>query len=176
MDDREFDRVARAVAAGRTRRAVVRTLAGGAAGGLLALLGRGEAGANACRGTGKTCKRGRQCCSGNCAPPPSGGGSTGGSKSICCAAGQERHAATGACCTRTCAGKACGADDGCGGVCQTGSCNGVCCGENCCAEGQICNYTFLQCTGCVGEGAFCDVRFTGCCAGFVCSDNVCVPA
>ena len=55
------------------------------------------------------------------------------------------------CCQPSCAGKACGADDGCGNACQSGSCPpnatckaGVClcdhlsCGTSCCASGQVC--------------------------------------
>jgi hypothetical protein len=55
------------------------------------------------------------------------------------------------CCQPQCAGKACGAPDGCGGKCQSGTCpvnatcqSGACvctvlaCGASCCAAGQVC--------------------------------------
>ena len=69
MDGDRFDALARSLATPRSRRAVVRVVAGSAAGGLLALVGAGRAGADPCKGTGKECKKGIQCCSGSCAPP-----------------------------------------------------------------------------------------------------------
>ena len=45
MDGQGFDRLARATAAGRSRHAVIKALAGAAAGGLLAALGGRGAGA-----------------------------------------------------------------------------------------------------------------------------------
>jgi hypothetical protein len=50
-----------------------------------------------------------------------------------------------ACCQPSCSGKACGADDGCGGTCQTGRCQ----------SGQVC--TAGKCK--------CDPACTGCCYG-----------
>lgn len=57
------------------------------------------------------------------------------------------------CCAPSCTNKVCGADNGCGAACQTGSCAGanrscqqgscvcdfVACGSSCCAQGEVCN-------------------------------------
>ncbi|MCB9558158.1 MAG: PQQ-like beta-propeller repeat protein [Deltaproteobacteria bacterium] len=70
--------------------------------------------------------------------------------STCCAQGATCH--NSACCQASCAGKACGADDGCGGKCPSGSCadpNASCqagscaclyqsCGSLCCPDGDVC--------------------------------------
>src|SRR5690242_92327 len=67
MDHDRFDDLTRALATTRSRRQFLKTLAGGAAGGLLALLGVGEAVADdLCKPLGKKCKKSKQCCSGNC--------------------------------------------------------------------------------------------------------------
>ena len=60
-----------------------------------------------CGGTGAPCSDGlaqQHCVSGVCCGF--------GLQAQCCAVGQECHAETDACCTRSCAGKACGEDDG----------------------------------------------------------------
>jgi hypothetical protein len=112
MDGASFDRMARELAAGRTRRNVIKGL-GAAALGALGLAGAGRrAGADECKGTGKACSKGSQCCSGNCAPAPDKG-SVAGSGSICCAAGQGNCG--GACADLTTITN-CGA---CGTVCPT---------------------------------------------------------
>ena len=67
MDSNRFDDLTRTLATTTTRRGFLKTLAGGAAGGLLALLGVGEAAADDCKRNGKACKKDKQCCSGNCA-------------------------------------------------------------------------------------------------------------
>ena len=68
METKQFDTLARAVGTGATRRLVVRTLAGGALGGLL--IGPRAPGAGAtqfpCRHRGDRCQDGTQCCSGIC--------------------------------------------------------------------------------------------------------------
>ena len=66
MDQDRFENLTRALATATTRRQALKTLAGGAAGGLLALLGMGEASAAGCQKTGKKCKAHKECCSGNC--------------------------------------------------------------------------------------------------------------
>ena len=67
MDQDRFDDLTRALASTTSRRTVLKTLAGSAAGGLLALLGVHEAAADdTCKPTGKKCRKGAQCCSGNC--------------------------------------------------------------------------------------------------------------
>jgi len=67
MDPHPFDDLTRALATTASRRQFLKTLAGGAAGGLLAFLSIGEAAADPCKRNGKPCKKHSQCCSGNCA-------------------------------------------------------------------------------------------------------------
>ncbi|MFK8001310.1 MAG: hypothetical protein AB8H86_17070 [Polyangiales bacterium] len=83
-------------------------------------------------------------------------------------------------CEPSCAGRACGEDDGCGDSCTT------------CPAGQTCNTSSEQCenTGCVsqcegracGEDDGCGASCTGCPAGQTCNvaerqcEEVCVPS
>src|SRR3712207_109816 len=63
MDQNRFDDLTRALATTTTRRGFLKTLAGGAAGGLLAFLGVGEAAADdTCKPIGKKCRKTSQCC------------------------------------------------------------------------------------------------------------------
>ena len=62
MDDQRFDSLARSLVGVSSRRSVVRGLAGGACGGLFALLGLREAAA--CRGFKAPCKKTGDCCDG----------------------------------------------------------------------------------------------------------------
>ncbi len=76
MDSQRFDDLSRTLATARSRRGALKTLAGGALGGLLGLVGVREAAA-ACRAPKKPCEKGRQCCTkrckrGKCAPCPGG--------------------------------------------------------------------------------------------------------
>ncbi len=97
MDHDRFDDLTRALASTTSRRTVLKTLAGSAAGGLLAMLGVGDTAAApvGCKASGKSCKRGDQCCSGVCVngvcvTPPSCGhsaGLNGGCKGACTSAG-----------------------------------------------------------------------------------------
>ena len=101
MDGRRFDDLTRSVA---TRRSVVKSLAGGVAGGLLALVGRGHVAADGCKAAGKRCKKGSQCCSGVC-EPESDSRSTAHSESVCaaaCAHGQVSDGAGGCTCAAPC--------------------------------------------------------------------------
>jgi hypothetical protein len=66
MDYNRFDDLTRTLATTTSRRGFLKTLAGGAAGGMLALLGIGEAAAKDCTKTGKKCKDNKECCSGLC--------------------------------------------------------------------------------------------------------------
>ncbi len=67
MNQDRFDDLARTLASTTSRRTVLKTLAGSAAGGLLALLGVGEVAADdTCKPAGKKCNKHAQCCSGNC--------------------------------------------------------------------------------------------------------------
>ena len=68
MNDERFDALTRTLAAGVSRRQVLKYLGGSLTGGLLAFLGVREAAADApgCKRNGKTCRRDDQCCSGAC--------------------------------------------------------------------------------------------------------------
>ncbi|MCB9558413.1 MAG: hypothetical protein H6707_20020 [Deltaproteobacteria bacterium] len=76
--------------------------------------------------------------------------------SDCCAAGTTCF--SGACCTPDCSNKACGADDGCGGTCPTGSCadplqactSGRCgCLHQACLSGCCDRHEYCASSGCV---------------------------
>lgn len=74
MDDRRFDDVSRALAAGASRRQTLKALLGGSAAGLAVLLGRREAAAgpnrgvsrSACCTVGPRCRPGLECFRGIC--------------------------------------------------------------------------------------------------------------
>lgn len=123
-----------------------------------------------------SCQAGNCCGNADCTPPTTCGG--GGVAFVCG-------------CTPNCAGKACGADDGCGGICQTGSCPtcqscvaGVClnadsdnrCATTCCdgeccpVSGHVCGNLYQAGVGCCfpnGTPNVCtaDNYVTVCCAG-----------
>ncbi len=96
----------------------------------------------------------------------------------CCANGEECVA--GVCeviCEADCSEAECGGDDGCGGLCLTGSCsdgwsncyNGVCaceyttCGETCCGPAQICQGgACCEPVTCGDVGAECGLIDNGC--------------
>jgi hypothetical protein len=67
-------------------------------------------------------------------------------------------------CVPTCEGKQCGADDGCKGICQTGSC----------PAGQSCNAGKCMSPVCSSAGKPCFNSPTGqCCPGLRCNDGIC---
>ncbi len=69
VDDRSFDDLAKAVGAGTPRRTVLKTLAGGALGVVIASIGAGEALASTRkRSIGNICARDADCLAGNCVP------------------------------------------------------------------------------------------------------------
>ena len=65
MDSKRFDEITKELTTSTDRRTVLKRLAGGALGGLLALRGAEEAAA-ACKANNKECTRDGQCCSLNC--------------------------------------------------------------------------------------------------------------
>ncbi len=66
MDHSRFDDLTRALATTHSRRQFLKTFAAGAAGGLLAALGGGQAAAKPCKKLGKRCSTYLDCCSGVC--------------------------------------------------------------------------------------------------------------
>jgi hypothetical protein len=111
---------------------------------------------------GKKCNKDAQCLSRNCV-------------------GATARGATGRCqCLSTCVGKACGADNGCGSKCQTGSCADATCQT--CSAGMCVNATG-SCTTAGGTSGTCDqgtcqptcVPAGGGCtgAGQCCGNHVC---
>ncbi len=68
MDGQQFDELTRALATGRSRRAVLRSLLGGVGAGALALLGGPAHAAPQLKRNGRRCKSSSQCASGYCDP------------------------------------------------------------------------------------------------------------
>ncbi len=202
MDDRRFDHLSRALASGRSRRQVLKSLLGFGAATVAGGLGSGSA--NAARrptptpkpatcpglqvssGSGCVCPEGRSVCGPDCCDTPA----------ACC---------DNACCPdgTVCIGEelCCPAEAMCGGVCcLNGRCfGGVCCdaafvcGDTCCnapgfqccdssckqccsdahcASTEYCSVTGVCAPGC-NEDSDCAHLSTGCIAG-VCLDNACV--
>jgi hypothetical protein len=133
MDHERFDDLTRALATTTSRRQFLKTLAGSAAGGLLALLGIGEAAADdTCKPIGKKCRKNAQCCSGNCAEgkcaPCKDPGVACSSDSECC---------SGACCLTASGEKFC--CDRPDGICCPPGSDALCCsaGQVCCHDASI---------------------------------------
>jgi hypothetical protein len=162
-------------------------------------------------GTG-TCTAGQGCVAGTCTScnpacsglecGPDGCGGTCGK----CAAGKVCTSGKCQTCTASCSGKQCGEDDGCGGICQTGTCAGGgtcsagacigvcipnCAGKNCgsdgcggtcgtCAEGMTCSAAgACQCKStCATTGYLCGSDGCGGICGTACTGATptCVPA
>ena len=140
MDESRFDALTRALTAARSRRRLARLLSGLAVSGPLALLGIDQTEA---KGKKKKKRKKGSPPAPSPSPPPLAG------------------------CTGSCAGKVCGAGDGCSNPCQTGSC----------ADGKTC-----QSGQCVSSGCPAGTRDCGaagcqeCCYGQAGSDNQCCPA
>ena len=125
MNQDRFDDLTRTLASTTSRRTVLKTLAGSAAGGLLAFLGLGEAAADdTCKPLGKKCNKSSQCCSGGCV------------NNVCTCIPDNVAA---------CAGRECGtATNNCG---QTVSC-GTCLDDQPCDDG-VCVTTQMAAMTCV---------------------------
>jgi hypothetical protein len=157
MDAKQFDSVARVVGQGTGRRQLLAGLVGAMLAGSLGRATVTAKGKQRHRVTaqddtpkpnGKKCTKNAQCRSLNCV------GATG-------------RGATGVCqCLSTCDGQACGADDGCGGKCQTGSCPNATCAT--CHAGQCVNVTG-NCTTAGGYPATCN-------QGTCCTEGTCTGA
>jgi len=166
MDAGQFDRLAKVLSSGATRRRLVTGLGSTI---LTGLIGVPDAAAKRKRHVSASTKKCRQVgapCEGNQAE-------------TCCAGlacvtsdrGSARRctpcAAEGASCA---GGEAC-----CGGVCcrdelidPVGTCcasRDRCCGRDCCTEGEVCDQRFLMCVPCQKEEDFCQVPFCNCCPG-----------
>lgn len=117
-----------------------------------------------------TCCDGGTCQDGHCCE--NDGDDCDGFDDLCCSG--TCHPTTQTCCTRDCTGKACGADDGCGGVCQTGTCDG----NGVCQDGEcVCvpNCSPVRCGVDDGCGGTCPLGpgYAACCNGFVCASHCC---
>ncbi|CAA9582940.1 MAG: hypothetical protein AVDCRST_MAG59-5037 [uncultured Thermomicrobiales bacterium] len=183
MDDRRFDELACSVAGTPSRRGLVRALASAAAGGLLAVVGRGdEALAAGCQNDGDcrachrcqrkkgekrgrcvgTCRNGQVCCAGRCGKP---GPECCTSRADCGAEGgcMRCQIQTGRCEPepdgRECAGcKRCK-----GGACTEDDpellCDGVCCGEGkVCTDDGCCPVNRVSGRRCCAEEELCGDR------------------
>jgi hypothetical protein len=116
MDDKQFDRVARVVGEGIPRRRLLSGLLGAV---LAGSLGRA---ATSAKGKRQHHGRRRGKVQANAGPTPKPNGSKCAKNSQCqsghCCGSRSNRI----CQVPSCDGKACGADDGCGGTCQTGTC------------------------------------------------------
>ena len=158
MDDRRFDDLVRSVAGTPSRRGLIRVLAGAVAGGLLAVVGRGdEAAAAGCKNDGDcrpchrcnrkrgekrgrcvtTCRDGKVCCDGRCQTPGPG---------TCCTRGEHCGPDSGCMSCQIATGRCEPKPDGreCAGCkrCKGGSCTesdpDLLCDGVCCGEGKVC--------------------------------------
>jgi hypothetical protein len=126
MDGQTFDRIAKMLAEGRSRRSVARALAGGAAGGALVLLG-GTAGAvGRCKTVGQACKTREDCC-----PGPTRNGNV-----ICTTTGGNQKTCECANAADPCGGFCCDQ----GQFCEAGSC------VPCRGGGFGCDFDFECCS------------------------------
>jgi hypothetical protein len=180
VDVEQFDRVAKAIGRGNSRRRLLAGLLGVA---LAAPFARLEAdarpkgkrrsqvaAADECKRDGKTCKKNSQCCSNNCARG-TGGGSTGHSEGVCAPACQTA-ADCGDPCAVSCVQGTCtntpslgaGAACGTGRVCSGGACTG----NGVCTTGDFSNF------GCGGAGCglFASACLTDSEGAFICAGNI----
>lgn len=153
MDDHRFDNLARTLATGLSRRGALRSLAGGAAGLLLAGLARDDAAARCVRIKDR-CRRGDTCC----------GGARCRSRRCRC---KHDIACSGKCCPKA---KTCHAVE-----CHDGQClqraveDGTACGEGRCRRGRCkCSDGAIAC-----GGVCCDVPDNPCLRA-VCDGTTCV--
>ena len=204
MDADRFDAIARTL--GTTRRSTLHLLAGGALGGLLALLGHGEATA-ACRQVGKPCTRSGQCCTGarckrgKCRCKTTHVPCVGTTSTICCLNGADCVLLFGSpICTfgSKLPGTTC--DPALPGECRTGQCgcrqanppdDCTCRDADCAVPGRLCESTADCCrdhcglasdtcggsTRCCGlEGASCTNDCDCCSLSRVCRGGTCCVA
>ena len=165
MDQERFDTLTRTLAAGLSRRGVLRTLSAVAAGGVAAVVGGGNVAEGKCKkknrcGKGKhrtCCKNGKICIKGECvtACEPDCANKCGGVSDGC----------TGTCdnacaCEPDCANKCGGVSDGCDGTCDNAccvpDCKGFCDGRNdgCGGTCDACSYP-CGCQTSAGGVKFC---------------------
>jgi hypothetical protein len=190
MDDRRFDDLTRRLASGNSRRQVLKTMAGGALGGLAGALGLGRAGAAGCN-TDAECARGETCDSatGRCLRRGGGNGRPANQNQT-----QSQSVGIAAACTsdvecapnETCVDFVCIPRGG-GGQCVRGSTctsDATCCGgEVCDTLNQVCVSAGGPCTNdtgtcfdsldCCGNeecvGGLCQQTAGGCAPGAVCA-------
>ncbi len=151
MDGQRFDAVTRALAAGTSRRAVLRTALGGMGAGLLALVGVADAGAASKRNCAKACKqrfgpgRARGQCISACARGTDGGN------------GESRPCGSNVCGSgEYCCNESCGICAPIGGACTEQFCGEPCGDAVCGAEEYCCN---VSCGICAPIGGGCTQQF-----------------
>ncbi len=152
MDGQRFDAVTKALAAGTSRRAVLRTALGGMGAGLLALVGVADAGAASKRSCAKACKqrfrpgRARGQCISACARGNGGGnGESTPCGSNVCGAGEF------------CCNESCGICAPIGGGCTEQFCGGEPCGDAVCGPEEFCCNP--SCGICAPMGGVCTQQF-----------------
>ena len=155
MDPRDFDRLARTLDEGQSRRRALRALAGGALGLAAASLGFDKTSAAAKRSVGNACRLNGDCASGLCQRQ-------GPSRAICA-------------CSATSEGATCP-----GGVCHEQACcapdaKATTCGTLCGPQTNNCGQSVECGACCIPNGGYCDItNFLECCskACLISSDNV----
>jgi hypothetical protein len=127
MDQNAFDDLTRALARGTSRRQALKLLGGSLAGGLLAVLGVGEAAADdTCKPIGKKCKKNSQCCSGNCA------------NGTCAPTCPSANVCGSTCLTAPCDANQCLTCDPTSGTCASNCTSDQTCSNGvCCASGKV---------------------------------------
>lgn len=172
MDEHRFDNLTRSLGRAGSRRSVLKVLASGMTGGLLALVGRQQSDAFICRQTGVLCGKDAQCCSGLCDDTthrclcPSGTVDCEGTCQECCTADDcsEQTCMTVACDSGSCAYSpipgCCTSDDQCDdeNPCTTDTCD---------QASNTCTHTA------VGDNTKCGE--TGVCCHGTCTDATASP-
>jgi len=200
MDGNRFDELTRGLADGRTRRAVLKAMAGGVVAGIASVFNSGDpVAAASCRKATEICRKNGDCCSNKCGPPDF----TGRSRCVC-VTGTDCPRPSNGCKAATCINGVCGQTDACTGgqICfqngcctpaspevtclnqcgnvinncgQTVACDPCCTANdgNCSTNAECCGVCIDgTCTDAAGPGEICDAT-DDCQSGLTCCDGVC---
>jgi hypothetical protein len=192
LNDLKFDEATKLLSTTTSRRQALKLMMTTGAGGVLALVGAGGAGAIApgrCRKNGTTCRQNIECCSEYCDPA---------TLQCACTPGAEVCPSTGACVpactgtqvfnTQTCKCECPSGTTACGDTCctSTQTCtSGTCCqnptscfDQNDCCPNYFCSGLTTKgvgvCAPCLNQ--VCSTKTgSGCCPGYVCVKGLCLP-
>lgn len=192
MEVNRFDELARLIGRARSRRQVLRAVAGGFAGavaldGARSTIASGDGSTSTCAELGTVCSSTSSCCEGVCS----------GNRCVLCAVDTDCPGAD-VCVDNECVPAACDGESGCGPnqVCCDGTCAlGDCCSDaDCpgatvcldsgngiptcevvlCAAEDDCDLGAVCCGGVCQQTACCDTD-VDCAAGALCCDGACIP-